>query len=102
MTEGEPWDVVWLPWGAFYPDPAGFLLPLLNDTRYEPRIEKANRLTGEARAKSWAKLEADLMRNDPPAAVYSDSMGLVLTSRSFGCFHWVPGFELDLGAVCLK
>ena len=102
VTEGEPWDVVWLPWGAFYPGPAGFLLPLLNDTRYEPRIEAANRLTGEARAKSWAKLEADLMRNDPPAAVYADSMGLVLTSRNFGCFHWVPGFELDLGAVCLK
>jgi ABC-type oligopeptide transport system substrate-binding subunit len=102
VTKGEPWDVVWLPWGAFYPGPAGFLLPLLNDTRYEPRIEKANRLTGEARAKSWAKLEADLMRNDPPAAVYADSMALVLTSRNFGCFPWVPGADLELGAVCLK
>jgi ABC-type oligopeptide transport system substrate-binding subunit len=102
VTKGEPWDVAWLPWGAFYPGPAGYFLPLLNNTRYEPRIDAANRLTGEARAKSWAKLEADLMRNDPPAAVYADSMALVLTSRSFGCFPWVPGADLDLAAVCLK
>jgi ABC-type oligopeptide transport system substrate-binding subunit len=102
VTKGEPWDVVWLPWGAFYPGPAGYLFPLLNDTRYESRIDAANRVTGEARAKSWAKLEADLMRNDPPVAVYADSMALVLTSRSFGCFPWVPGADLDLGAVCVK
>jgi ABC-type transport system substrate-binding protein len=102
VTKGEPWDVTWLPWGTFYPGPAGVLLPLLNDTRYTPRIDAANRVRGAGRARSWAKLETDLMRKDPPAAVYADATALVLISRSFGCFRWVPGPELDLAAACKK
>ena len=80
----------------------GFLLPLLNDTRYERRIVAANRVTGKARAKLWANLEADLMRNDPPVAVYADATALILVSRSFGCLSWVPGYDLDLVAACKK
>ena len=102
VTKGEPWDVATLSWGTFYPGPAGALLPLVNDTRYEPRIVAANRVTGKARAKSWAKLEADLMRNDPPVAVYADATALILVSRSFGCLRWVPGYDLDLAAACKK
>ena len=71
-TKGEPWDVAWLPWGAWYADPAGAILPMLRGTRYEARINAANRATGAARVKSWADLETDLMRNDPPVAVYAD------------------------------
>ena len=102
VTKGEPWDVATLSWGTFYPGPAGSLLPLLNDTRYEPRIDAANRVTGKARAKSWANLEADLMQNDPPVAAYADSTALILVSRSLGCLRWVPGSDLDLAAACKK
>jgi ABC-type oligopeptide transport system substrate-binding subunit len=101
-TKGEPWDVTWLPWQVWYPDPSGFVLPLLRGTRYAARVDAANRLTGELRAKAWAELETDLMRNDPPAAVYADSMSLTLVSRSFGCYRWVPVYDVDLAAACKK
>jgi ABC-type transport system substrate-binding protein len=102
VTEGEPWDVAWIPHQAWYTDPAGALLPLLKDTRYEARVNAANRVTGAARARAWADLEADLMRNDPPAAVYADDTSLLLLSRSFGCFRWVPMYDVDLAAACRK
>ena len=99
-TKGEPWDVAWLPWGAWYADPAGSILPMLRGTRYEARINAANRATGAARVKSWADLETDLMRNDPPVAVYADVTSLILVSRSFGCLSSLQGYELDLAAAC--
>ena len=102
VTPGEPWDVAWLPWQAWYADPAGALLPLLNDTRYEARVNTVNRVSGDARARAWADLEADLMRDDPPAAVYADDTSLLLLSRSFGCFRWVPIYDVDLAAACKK
>jgi hypothetical protein len=101
-TKGEPWDVGWIPWSSWYADPAGYLLPLLSDTRYAGRINTANRVTGAARAKAWSDLGADLMRNDPPAAACANSTALFLLSRSFGCYRWGPGFDLDLAAVCKK
>ena len=59
-TKGEPWDVAWLPWGAWYADPAGAILPLLRGTSYEARINATNRAMGAAaRAKSWTDVETD-------------------------------------------
>jgi ABC-type transport system substrate-binding protein len=112
-TRGEPWDVACCPQlaGASYPDPAGALVPWLRDPKYEARVEAANRLTGAAaRAKAWAGLEAELMRNDPPVAVYADVTFRALVSRRFGCWSGAPGEhafrlqenDLDLGAVCRK
>jgi peptide/nickel transport system substrate-binding protein len=102
-TQGEPFDIAWLNWGSFYPDPAGAFLPLLRGTRYEARINAANRVNGHAaRAKAWADLETDLMRNDPPVAAYADASARILVSQSFGCFHSLQGIELDLAAACKK
>jgi ABC-type transport system substrate-binding protein len=97
---GEPWDVALLPVESRYPDPAGFLIPLLHGTRYAARINAANRLTGAARVKAWADLEADLMRNDPPVAAYADTTFLYFVSRNFGC--WGRGYGTDIAAVCKK
>jgi oligopeptide transport system substrate-binding protein len=101
-TREEPWDVGWIPWGAFHPDPARALVSLLVGTRYEAKVNAVNRLTGATRARAWANLEADLMRNEPPAAVYADNTAVVLVSRSFGCYRWLPGADLDLAAACKK
>ena len=111
-TPGEPWDVACCPQGAApYPDPAGAFVPRLRGTEYEARANAANSLTGAAaRAKALAELEAELMRNDPPVAVYADFMFRALVSRRFGCWSGVPGEhafrrqenDLDLGAVCKK
>lgn len=100
-TPGEPWDVALVNSSAPYPDPAGVLIPLLQGTRYEARVNAADRLTGPARAKAWADLEADLMRNDPPVAVYASFTPLILTSRNFGCWGAVNE-QIDLAAVCKK
>ena len=102
IVKGEPWDVAWLPWNTWYVDPAGFLLPLLSGTRYEEKINAANRVTGAARTATWAKLESDLMRNDPPVAVYAESSALILLSRNFGCYRTIPLYDLDLAAACKK
>jgi ABC-type oligopeptide transport system substrate-binding subunit len=101
-TPGEPWDVTWLPWGFSYADPAGSILPLLRGTRYEAQIDAVNRMTGPARAKAWAELETELMRDDPPVAVYADANAVILLSRSLGCFNPLPLYPLDLGATCRK
>ena len=52
-----------------------------------------NRLTGAARAKAWADLETDLMRDDPPVAAYADSISLILTLGKLGCYRWLSGVE---------
>ena len=98
-TRGEPWDVALLNSSAAYTDPAAVFVPLLRDTRYDARVNSATGLTGAPRAKAWAKLEADIMRNDPPVAVYANFTPLILLSRNYGCWFPVIG-QIDLGAVC--
>ena len=103
-TPGEPWDVAVGGGGAVtaaYPDPAAAFVPLLRGTRWEARVEAANRLTEPAaRAKAWADLEDDLMRDDPPVAAYGDWNPPFFVSRSFGC--WRPGQGLHFAAVCQR
>jgi ABC-type oligopeptide transport system substrate-binding subunit len=99
---GEPWDVAWLPWNSWYLDPAGSLVLLFRTTRFQARVYAANRVTGAARQKAWADLEADLMRNDPPVAAYMNPADLVLLSRSFGCYRPHIVYDLDLAAACKK
>ena len=100
---GEPWDVVWLPWNSWYADPAGSLVLLFRTTRFQPRVDAANLVTGRAaRARAWARLENDLMRNDPPVAAYMNPTALTLLSRSFGCYRHDPVNDFDLAAACKK
>jgi ABC-type oligopeptide transport system substrate-binding subunit len=103
-TPGEPWDVSVGAGGAVsapYPDPAAALIPLLRGTRWQTRVEAANRLTDPAaRARAWADLEADLVRDDPPVAAYGDWNPPFFVSRRFGC--WGPGQDLDFAAVCKR
>jgi ABC-type transport system substrate-binding protein len=101
-TRGEEWDVAWFPTGT-YPDPAGAFGRVLRGTKYEARVNAANRLADPAaRAKAWADLEADVMLNDPPVAVYADFTPLAFVSlRNFGCWTGADAY-LDLAAVCKK
>ena len=104
-TRGEPFDIVLLAWSVDYADPAGFFVPLLNpelrDTGgvnrayfarpwVSARIDAANRLSGEARRKAWADLDADLMRDDPPWAPLVHTTDRSFVSRSLGCFRTTP------------
>ena len=56
-------------------------------------------MTGAARAKAWADLEADLMRNDPPVAAYADSTLTVLRLAELRLLGG-SGSRLDLAAAC--
>ena len=101
--EGEPWDVAWLTWGAFYADPAGAFLPLLRDTRYEARIKAANRVTGAAPSQVVGRTSRRTScATTRPSRRTPTSPPLILVSRSFGCFGWLQGYELDLAAACKK
>ena len=115
---GEPFDLGYGSWGADYPDPAGYFVPLLsgklqatdngnfsyfNDPKVTARIEAANKLKpGKARDDAWSDLDVDLMRNDPPWApflVFSDRQ---FVSKSYGCFVDQAVFGVDLAAACKK
>ena len=81
-TRGEPFDITIEGWGADYADPYNFLNVLLDGTRiqatnnvntsyfnepaYNPRMEQAARLSGDARYTAYAKLDADITRDRAP------------------------------------
>ena len=101
QKSGEQWDLAWSAQITLYPDPAGALFPHVRGTRWEPRFDAVNRMTNAAaRTKALAELEADLMRNDPPVAVWGDFTPLAFVSQKFGC--WGADVRLDLAAVCKK
>jgi ABC-type oligopeptide transport system substrate-binding subunit len=111
-TPGEPFDIVLQGWGADYPDPGGFFVPLLgrdgplgvivDDARVERRIAAANRLTGDARRHAWEDLDVDLMRNDPPWAPFVHTQNRTLVSPSVGCFVHHPILGVEITALCKK
>jgi hypothetical protein len=65
------------------------------------RIDAASRLSGTARRKAWADLDADLMRTDPPWAPISHRTTRTFVSRSYGCFVY-NFYGPDLAAACKK
>ena len=111
-TPGEPFDIALEGWGADYPDPGGFLVPLLapdgplgvivDGARLERRIDAANRLTGDARRHAWEDLDVDLMRDDPPLVPFAHTQNRLLVSPSVGCFVHHPILGVDITALCKK
>ena len=113
-TRGEPYDVVFQPWTVDYPDPASFFVLLqsesiggvnwanLDDPTVDARIDAANRLTGAARRRAWADLDADLMRDNPPWAPFLHRNQRNFVSKSVGCFFLHPVYREDLAAICKK
>jgi ABC-type transport system substrate-binding protein len=118
-TRGEPYDVLFLPWAVDYADPASFYFPLLDpnlrpvgnlnlsyfdDASVAARMDAANQLSGDARRKAWASLDADLMRDNPPWAPFVHETVRHFVSRSIGCivYHSVYISSFDLAAACKK
>jgi peptide/nickel transport system substrate-binding protein len=112
-TPGEPFDLVNLGWSIDYADAATFFVPLLgrdgirtginlDDPRLQRRIDAVNRLTGEARARSWAELDVDVMRDNPPWAPFMHIQSRILVSPSVGCVVLHPVIAVDITALCKK
>jgi oligopeptide transport system substrate-binding protein len=117
-VRGEPFDVAFVAWSVDYADPASYFVPLLDgasirdtghlnfsyldDPTVNAKIRAANRLTGPARRKAWADLDAYLMRTDPPWAPFLHTTRASFVSRSFGCFLWHPVYSVDIAAACKR
>jgi oligopeptide transport system substrate-binding protein len=118
-TRGEPFDIALAPsWIADYADPIAFFGPLLNGNnlkqtgnqniayfdrpKWNREIERIDRLTGGTRRRAWAKLDVEMMRDDPPLAPFRNAILRVFVSTSFGCYVFHPVFGLDIAAACKK
>jgi ABC-type transport system substrate-binding protein len=114
-TRGEPFDMGWIGFQTSEPDPV--FLSLLFDgstigtpansnwsyfdsPKYNRLLHQASRRTGEARYRSYGKLDVELARDAAPGVAYSADNALALVSARTGCVVVNP--YLDLGAVCLK
>ena len=117
-TRGEPFDMVLTGWYADYADGAAFFGPLLDGSnlaptgntnpayfdraKYNRKIERIERLSGQARRAAWADLDVEMMRDDPPFAPIENGVQRDLISKSFGCYVFNPVFYLDIAAACKK
>jgi len=116
---GEAFDVAVAAWSIDYADPITIFGPLLNGEnlrktrnanyayfdrpKYNREIERIDRLTGEARRRAWADLDAEMMRNDPPWAPFMNGTQRDFVSKSFGCYVFQPAIgRLDIAAACKK
>jgi peptide/nickel transport system substrate-binding protein len=114
-TPGEPFDMGLIGWG-FEPDPGAALNGLFdgallgkpgnsnysyfNSPQWNRALRQADRLTGEARYRSYGKLDIVLARDAAPAVAFGVDNVFTLVSARTGCIVANPG--LDLAAVCLK
>jgi peptide/nickel transport system substrate-binding protein len=113
-TRGEPFDIGWIGWLDVTGDPSFLSIfdgrtierpdnqnwSYFDSPKYNRRLDRASRLTGEARYRAYGQLDVDLARNAAPAIAYAYDRALALVSARTGCVVLNP--YLDLAAVCLK
>jgi peptide/nickel transport system substrate-binding protein len=121
---GARWDLMLSNWFDDFPDPVDFDNALLDtqhplkqldwggsewtrygDQRYLRQMRAAAALSEPARSAAYRKLEVDMFRNSPPAAVYAVMVGppQVFSSR-IGCQVFRPADNgvVDLAALCAR
>jgi ABC-type transport system substrate-binding protein len=116
-TRGEQFDVALYGSAADYADPEAFFASLkgtsiqrtgnlnvayFNRQRYNRAIARIDRLPSESRRRALAKLDVDMMRNDPPLAPFMNEARRDFVSRSLGCYTFNPVVYLDVAAACKK
>ena len=113
---GAPYDLIMQSWFVDYADPLTFFSTLngnlqpaensnaayFDNPKYNRAIERIGRLSGKARAKAWADLDVEMMRDDPPWAPFMTPATRDFVSASFGCYVYHPVFGLDLAAACKR
>ena len=118
-TRGEPFDISHSGWGADYPDPYNFINVLLdgkriqatnnvnesyfNNPSYNAKMERAARLSGQARLTAYGNLDNDIIKNQAPLAPYINTNARLFVSQDLGCFNFSPvNATTNLVAVCKK
>lgn len=112
------YDITLEGWGADYADPYDFLNILLdgsqidtngnnnyayyNNPKFNKQMQQAQLLVGSARANAYAKLDFDMMSQDPPWAPTHYSNDRVLLGPKTGCvvINEAAGNGPDLAVVC--
>jgi ABC-type oligopeptide transport system substrate-binding subunit len=114
---GRPFDLVTRTWRADYFDPYDFLflvdgttirpanntnVSYFDSPRFNRRIKAAAALVGEARYEAFSRLDAELMRDVAPVAVYGVQNDRHYVSSRLGCYHHHPVYGWDFPALCLR
>ena len=107
-------------WAIDYLDPSDYMNVLLdgrlitatgnndlsyfNNPAYNRRLDAAVKLTGAARYRAYAQLDAYLTRDAAPWVPYGNSVLQDLYSARIGCQIFAPngGQRPDLAALCIR
>jgi YVTN family beta-propeller protein len=107
-TAGAPYDMALeASGGPEEADPVGVLGGLdpsttFDDPVYARKLRAAERLTGPARDKAYADLDAQFVRDAVPAVPYDYTLTGDFLSSRVGCAVYQPLYGMDLAALCLK
>jgi ABC-type oligopeptide transport system substrate-binding subunit len=118
-TKGEPYDAALVGWNQDYPDPYDFLdillngnniqndnnnnLAYFNNKKVNRLLERANRLTGAARYKTYGNLDVMISKNYAPWASYDNRNEREFVSRRTGGYLFQPAnASADLNTFFLK
>jgi ABC-type transport system substrate-binding protein len=117
-TKGEPFDLTILPHSVEYVDPSQFLdllldgrtirptentnLAYFDSARYNRLIERASRLSGNARYDAYGKLAVDIARDAAPLAAFHNSVRRFFISGRVGCVRAGAYGGVDLAGLCLN
>ena len=111
-TPGEPYDIALESYLGDFADPFNFInlqhapggvnpVPI-HAPALQRRMAAAARLTGAARLRAYAALDADLTRTQAPFAVFASRITVHLFSACIGCQFAHPVHGITLGALCAR
>jgi ABC-type transport system substrate-binding protein len=69
---------------------------------YNRRMAAATRLSGPARFRAFAHLDADIMRDQAPWVPIAEGSSWLFVARRVGCVHVRPAVGLVWGDLCVK
>jgi ABC-type transport system substrate-binding protein len=115
-VRGAPYDVIIQAWFSDFADPISFFSGLngnlqptdninsayFDNPKYNRAIARIGRMSGKARAKAWADLDVEMMRDDPPWAPFMTPAARDFVSSSLGCYVYHPVYGFDLAAACKR
>jgi peptide/nickel transport system substrate-binding protein len=110
---GEPWDIGYNNWFLDYADPSQFIAPMFaappdggNPGRFHDegifrRMRTAARLSGTARSRAFAQIDADLARAGA-AAPFATAVTTDFFSDRIGCQVHQPIYGIALEELCVR
>ncbi|MBD0329824.1 MAG: hypothetical protein ICV64_06950 [Thermoleophilia bacterium] len=119
FTPEAPYDIWDAPiTGGEYPDPfvtlnrqfsgsslrsrANANFSFMNVPRYNRALARAARLSGAARLRAYARLDAQLAREAAPLVAYTTANNVAFVARTIGCVTMTPVYGVSLGSVCRR